>query len=79
MAKIMVLLGWLLLFGLLQALAFARSRRKSLGHSEFRMGPRLTSGREPVILPPIAKSRPTGRERGTQRGGVKAASAAGAN
>ena len=73
MAPMAVLLGWLLLFGLILTLAFVRSRRKPLTQRCLRAGARLTSGGEPVILPPIAKSRPRRRERGTQRGGVKAA------
>ena len=74
-----VVLGWAFLFGLVLALAYARSKRKSLAQKGFRYGPRLTSAPEPVILPPIAKSRPKGRERGTQRRGVKAVPTAWAN
>jgi hypothetical protein len=68
-----VILGWIVVFGLVLILAYLRSRRKSFVDRRLRSRPRLTTAEEPVILPPIAKSRPKGRERGTQRGGVKAA------
>ncbi len=68
-----VLLGWVVVFGLVLLLAYLRSSRKSFVDRWLRSGPRLTTTEEPVILPPIAKSRSKGRERGTQRGGVKAA------
>ena len=76
-----VLLGWLLFTAMLLTLAYLRSRWKSFIRKGFRSGKGSRSFDIRVGTCHTSPDRqiPGNRERGTQRGGVKAASAAGAN
>ena len=84
-----ILLGWLLFTAMLLTLAYLRSRWKSFIRKGFRSGKGSrsfdirvgtchTSPDRQIPGKGFDKLTPS-RERGTQRGGVKAASAAGAN